>query len=66
MEAHFNNDTWIKRKNPPKDWSKPLPEYIAKKTTNSYLEIKNKELRGEVTPDNCTMDLKESTYCTLM
>lgn len=65
MEAHFHNDTWIKRKNPPKDWSKPLPDYIAKKTQNSYLEIKNKELRGEVTPDS-NMDLKEPTYCTLM
>lgn len=65
MDAHFQNDTWTKRKSPPEDWNKPLPEYISKKYENSFLEIKNKEAKGEITPDN-TVDLKEPTYCTLM
>lgn len=65
MEAHFDNDTWIKRKSPPEDWNKSLPEYITRKYENSFLEIKNKELKGESSSEK-NLDFKEPTYCTLM
>jgi hypothetical protein len=63
MKAHFGNDTWTRRKNPPEDWNKPLPEYITKNYENSFLEMKTKESKSD--PDKA-VDLKEPTYCTLM
>lgn len=63
MQGHNDNDVWKKRKHPPEDFNKPLPEYINKRYENSYLDIKNKEMKGEGSPD---VNLKEPTYCTLM
>lgn len=63
MKSHFNNDTWTKRKNPPEDWNKPLPEYITKNYENSFLEMKTKETKND--PDKA-VDMKEPTYCNIM
>lgn len=59
MKAHYDNDVWEKRKNPPEDWSKPLPEYMQKEYEATYLNIKSKEIKGEIEP---TFD----TSCTIM
>lgn len=63
MQAHNDNDVWRKRKNPPEDWNKPLPEHLARRYENSYLEQKSKEANNEMT-ENVT--LKEPTYCCIM
>lgn len=62
MKSHYLNTTWKKRKNPPEDWNKPLPEWMEKDFESSYLNIKSKEMRGEVTP---TPDIPNS-FCVIM
>ncbi|KAJ8940631.1 hypothetical protein NQ318_020688 [Aromia moschata] len=58
---HYKNDVWEKRESPPEDWNKPLPEHMLKEYENTYLNIKSKELRGEIPPSfdpsikNCTI-----------
>lgn len=47
MKAHYGNNVWEKRKSPPEDWNRPLPEHISQKYENSYLDVKSKELKGE-------------------
>ncbi|KAJ8918878.1 hypothetical protein NQ315_011170 [Exocentrus adspersus] len=47
---HYQNDTWQKRKAPPEDWNKPLPEYLQKEYEHTYLNVKSRELRGEIAP----------------
>lgn len=60
--AHYNNDVWEKRKEPPKDWNKPLPEELQKDYENSYLNIKSKELKGEIPKSFDTSDFR----CSIM
>lgn len=62
MQGHLDNDVWNKRSKPPDDFNKPLPEFITKRYENSYLEMKNKEMKGEAPPDQ----IKEPSYCVLM
>ncbi|KAF2894098.1 hypothetical protein ILUMI_12073 [Ignelater luminosus] len=50
LRAHYNNDVWEKRKEPPEDWNKPLPEYLQKEYENTFLNLKSKELKGEPIP----------------
>ncbi|XP_050304988.1 UPF0545 protein C22orf39 homolog [Anthonomus grandis grandis] len=50
LGAHYKNDVWTKRKSPPENWASPLPEYIQKEYENSYLNVKSKEMKGEVPP----------------
>ena len=38
LQAHFDNDVWEKRTEPPEDWNKPLPEALAKLAENSLLK----------------------------
>ncbi|XP_067631638.1 synaptic plasticity regulator PANTS isoform X2 [Eurosta solidaginis] len=61
LEAHFGNTTWSRRKLPPEDWSKPLPDWIRKKNENTYLEIKQKELDG-LTP----AEKPDKFFCAIM
>lgn len=63
MKDHMGNDVWQKRKAPPEDWNKPLPEYISKRYENSYLEVKSRESKGETSPD---ISIKEPVYCSIM
>lgn len=62
LKAHYKNNVWEKRKQPPPEWNQPLPDYISKNYENSYLGIKAKEMRGE-TPDN---PLQGRTFCVVM
>lgn len=48
LKAHYGNDVWTKRNKAPEDWAKPLPEKLQKEYENSYLELKAREMRGEV------------------
>lgn len=47
LKAHYGNNVWKKRDAPPEDWAKPLPDHLMKKYENSFLDIKNKEIKGE-------------------
>lgn len=61
MRPHYRNDVWKRRTSPPADWNKPLPEYLQKEYENTYLNIKAKEMRGEIEP---TFD--DSKFCSIM
>lgn len=63
MKAHYQNTVWQKRKAPPADWSKPLPEWLIEKNKNTYLEIKANELRDA---QNNGALKEERTLCTIM
>lgn len=59
---YYTNDVWKKRKAPPEDWNKPLPDYLQKQYESTYLNIKSKEMRGEI-PPSFDPDWK---YCAIM
>ncbi|XP_039147901.1 uncharacterized protein LOC6733246 isoform X2 [Drosophila simulans] len=61
LRAHFANDTWQKRKEPPLDWAAPLPDWMEKRNENTYLEVKQKELSGQAAPQG-----EERSLCTIM
>ncbi|EDW01986.1 UPF0545 protein C22orf39 homolog [Drosophila grimshawi] len=61
LQAHFANDTWAKRKSPPEDWAKPLPDWLEKRNENTYLELKQKELSGEAAPQE-----EQRSFCAIM
>lgn len=63
LKAHYQNDIWERRTEPPKEWNKPLPEYISKDYDTSYLGIKAKEMRGEVVVPSI---LTERTMCVIL
>lgn len=50
LRSHYNNNVWAKRKSPPEDWNKPLPDYLQKEYEYTYLNIKSKEMKGEIEP----------------
>ncbi|CAH1976351.1 unnamed protein product [Acanthoscelides obtectus] len=60
---HVQNDVWQKRKEAPADWNKPLPEHMQKEYENTYLNVKSKELKGEVPP---SIDLPYTGGCTIL
>lgn len=47
MDAHYNNKVWRNRREPPKDWNKPLPEWIRQRDEHSYLTAKSQQMKGE-------------------
>ncbi|KAG5871997.1 hypothetical protein JTB14_030839 [Gonioctena quinquepunctata] len=59
---HYANDVWEKRKAPPEDWNKPLPEYLQKEYEYTYLNVKSKEMKGEIPP---SLDVNFK-LCTIM
>ncbi|KAM8714397.1 hypothetical protein ACLKA7_014516 [Drosophila subpalustris] len=63
LRAHLANDTWTKRKQPPEDWAKPLPEWLQKRNENTYLELKQKELSGVATE---TQGEEQRSFCAIM
>lgn len=67
MKAHYGNNIWKKRENPPDDWAKPLPEHISKEYENSFLDIKSKEMKGIPISQEATASSMQSTsFCTIM
>ncbi|XP_055859360.1 UPF0545 protein C22orf39 homolog [Episyrphus balteatus] len=60
LKAHYANTTWKKRQSPPEDWAKPLPEWLAKKNENTYLEVKANEIAGAIP------EAADSSYCLVM
>lgn len=47
LKAHYGNDTWIKRENPPTDWAKPLPAFMEERNKDTYLAAKVQEMKDE-------------------
>ncbi|KAJ6641372.1 UPF0545 protein C22orf39 [Pseudolycoriella hygida] len=47
FRAHFDNDVWTKRKAPPPDWDKALPEWLQKRNENTLLDVKSRQAKGE-------------------
>lgn len=64
LRDHYGNDVWTKRRSPPKDWNKPLPEYLLKEYENSFLNLKAKEMKGERV-DNVLLN-EEWKLCSVM
>lgn len=60
FHGHYANNVWEKRKAPPEDWAKPLPEWMEKKNENSYLQLKQMEMEGKVPVEI------EKSYCAIM
>ncbi|XP_055379707.1 UPF0545 protein C22orf39 homolog isoform X2 [Condylostylus longicornis] len=61
LQSHYANDIWKKRTSPPQDWNKKLPEWLEKKNENTFLELKSKELKGEIPK------IEDNTYfCNIM
>ncbi|ERL92528.1 UPF0545 protein C22orf39 homolog [Dendroctonus ponderosae] len=50
LSGHYANNTWTRRKGPPENWNCPLPEEMQKQYENTYLHVKSKELKGEISP----------------
>ena len=65
MSAHYGNNVWKKRKGPPEDWSKPLPERFSKEYENSFLELKSKEMKG-MPANNEAANSIQSSRCIIM
>ncbi|XP_053670017.1 UPF0545 protein C22orf39 homolog [Anopheles nili] len=61
MRAHYSNNVWTKRKGPPEDWAKPLPEAMQKEYECSFLASKAKELRGGLEHPEA-----ETSSCSIM
>lgn len=62
LRAHYGNGVWLKRPSPPEDWNSPLPVWIEERNKNTYLDIKNREFKGEVVEQ-----VKEkSSFCPIM
>jgi len=61
--AHFANKVWTKRDAPPANWNAPLPDWMAQRYKNSYLELKSRELRGET---GTKPNEEKSSLCTIM
>lgn len=73
LKAHYGNNIWKKRKNPPEDWSKPLPDHLTKDYENSFLEIKSKEMKGSLGSSSgipisseASASTMQTSSCTIM
>lgn len=68
MRAHYQNTVWSKRSGPPPDWQKPLPEWLVEKNRNTYLEIKQNEIKAaELSGETGGAALKmERSLCVIM
>lgn len=71
LQAHYDNDIWTKRENPPSDWVKPLPAFIEERNKGTYLELKSQELKNEemklkLQNVNEALEPNKSSFCTFM
>uniref|UniRef100_A0A1B0BR54 Synaptic plasticity regulator PANTS n=1 Tax=Glossina palpalis gambiensis TaxID=67801 RepID=A0A1B0BR54_9MUSC len=60
FKGHYGNTVWKKRKHPPEDWSKPLPDWLEKRYENSYLSLKME------TESKIPQLEDEKQYCLIM
>lgn len=63
LDAHYDNNIWEKRSEPPADWAKPMPEWMQKQYEASYLAIKAKELKENKESDSI---YDNRTFCSIM
>lgn len=67
LRAHYQNTVWTRRKAPPSDWKKPLPEWLQEKNRNTYLEVKaNEMLEAERKGKPGLGFSEERTLCVIM
>lgn len=64
-KGHYGNTVWEKRKSPPEDWAKPLPEWLQKRNENTYLDIKSKEMNSSG-GNAFDLETKDRTLCVVM
>jgi hypothetical protein len=60
LTPHYQNNVWERRKKPPENWNAPLPEWMQKEFENSYLHIRNQEMK--MNKENSVLNTK----CTIM
>lgn len=56
-KAFYANNVWENRTSPPENWNEPLPEYIAKRQSNSTL-------KNTLNETNLEQDNK--SFCSIM
>lgn len=66
LKGHYQNTVWNKRKGPPEDWNKPLPEEMQKEYESTFLHIKSKEMNNNFANDNTTSFMDQSSFCSIM
>ena len=73
LQAHFDNDIWEKRTEPPEDWNKPLPEALAKLAENSLLKeyqendgVLSFQMKSKSLTDTVLASLPTLPSCTIM
>lgn len=70
LKAHYDNDIWTKREQPPSDWNKPLPEFLAERSKTSYLAQKSEEMKKDEEKRNAKAlsdsEPNKSSFCTFM
>jgi len=54
LKSFYANNVWENRTSPPDNWNKPLPDYIAKRRTNSTLN------------DECNAGIDNKSFCSIM
>ncbi|CAH0390156.1 unnamed protein product [Bemisia tabaci] len=62
IKAHYANDVWEHRLEPPPHWNAPLPEWMEKRNKDSYLEYKRKQLQEN--PNQLQKD--RTKWCKIM
>ncbi|XP_012277934.1 UPF0545 protein C22orf39 homolog [Orussus abietinus] len=61
LTAHYGNNVWEKRTEPPENWNSPLPEWLVNKQKNSYLTTKAQQIKeGNVS------DIEYALPCTIL
>ncbi len=45
LRAHYANDVWEHRREPPSDWDRPLPDHLAEAAEESHLRRYAEALR---------------------
>ncbi|XP_071450818.1 synaptic plasticity regulator PANTS [Hetaerina americana] len=51
LQTYINNDVMSLREKPPEDWNKPLPEWMEKEYSSSYLALKSIEMKSKKTEE---------------
>ncbi|XP_050586325.1 UPF0545 protein C22orf39 homolog [Bombus affinis] len=60
LEGHYKNDIWEKRDKPPENWNAPLPSWLEKESSKSYLRIVSDKLKENQD------EKEEKKFCTIM
>ncbi|KAL4112503.1 hypothetical protein QTP88_016275 [Uroleucon formosanum] len=56
-KSFYANNVWENRTSPPENWNEPLPDYIAKRRSNSTLKDAF---------DECNAEIDNKSFCSIM